>query len=129
MAMKMDRNQGQCLCDSTDILVFPCPGGSNVGQITNEAAKELTARGLGKMYFLAGIGGQISGIIETTRAVKKIVAIDGRSVECAKKTLAHAGFISDVHRICIELGIKKNHSLSVLPDDVEKIINQIARGI
>jgi len=36
--MKSDK----CLCEPTEILIFPCSGGSNVGQIANETAKDLT---------------------------------------------------------------------------------------
>ena len=128
MDMKMDKKQGQCLCESTDILIFSCSGGLNVGQMTNEVAKGLTARGLGNMYCLASIGGHVNGIIESTKAAKKVVAIDGCSVECAKKTLEHMGFFSDMHVICTELGVKKNYSLSVSSHDVKKVMNQITEG-
>ncbi|MCK4348173.1 MAG: hypothetical protein KAW47_06110 [Thermoplasmatales archaeon] len=37
----------KCLCEPTEILIFPCSGGSNVGQVTNEAAKNLTNLGHG----------------------------------------------------------------------------------
>lgn len=29
----------KCLCEPTEILIFPCSGGSNVGRVANEAAK------------------------------------------------------------------------------------------
>ncbi len=32
----------KCLCEPTEILIFPCSGGSNVGQIANEAGVKLT---------------------------------------------------------------------------------------
>jgi uncharacterized metal-binding protein len=128
MNMKIDKKQGQCLCESTDILIFSCPRGANVGQMTNEVAKGLTARGLGNMYCLAGIGGHVNGIIESIKAAKKIVAIDGCSVKCAKKILEHMGFFSDLHVICTELGVKKNYSFFVSSDDVKKIMNQITEG-
>jgi uncharacterized metal-binding protein len=73
-----------CVCQPTEVLIFPCSGGSNVGQIANEAAKQLTKQGVGKMYCLAGIGGHISGIVESTKAAKKIIAIDGCPVICAR---------------------------------------------
>lgn len=63
--------EDKCLCESTEILVFPCSGGSNVGQITNEAAKSMTTLGYGKMYCLAGIGGHISSIIDAIKNCKE----------------------------------------------------------
>ncbi len=47
--------QDKCNCKSEEIFVFPCSGGSNVGQIANEAAKNLTTLSHGKIYCLAGI--------------------------------------------------------------------------
>jgi len=47
------------------------------------------------MFCLAGIGGHIPGMIESTKAGKMIVALDGCPVACSKKTLEHAGFRID----------------------------------
>lgn len=41
-------------CKGSDVKVFACAGGSNVGQLTNSAAVEVTKEGKGKMYCLAG---------------------------------------------------------------------------
>jgi len=117
--------EGKCLCESTEILVFPCSGGSNVGQITNEAAKSMTTLGYGKMYCLAGIGGHISSIIESTKIAKKIVAIDGCPVHCARKTLEHAGFKSDVHVVVTDLDIKKESGFLMDNEEIEKVLQKV----
>lgn len=39
---------------------------------------------------LAGIGGHVSGIVESARAADRIVVVDGCHVKCGKKTLDHA---------------------------------------
>ncbi|MBN2600316.1 MAG: putative zinc-binding protein [Candidatus Thermoplasmatota archaeon] len=79
--------KGKCLCEADEVLIFPFLGGSNVGQLANEAAKQLTNQGVGGMYCLAGIGGHISGFAEATWEVKKVVVIDGCPVHCARKIL------------------------------------------
>jgi len=119
--MKSDK----CLCEPTEILIFPCSGGSNVGQIANETAKDLTTLGHGKMYCLAGIGGHVSGLVESTKAAKKIVAIDGCPVACAKKTLEHAGFKIDVHVVVTELGIQKVLDFMMDNDEIKRVVNAI----
>ncbi len=53
----------KCLCEPTEILIFPCSGGSNVGQIANQAGVKLTQDRMGKFFCLAGIGGHISGMM------------------------------------------------------------------
>ena len=119
----------KCLCEPTEILIFSCSGSSNVGQIANGASIKLTQAGMGKFFCLAGIGGHISGMIESTKAGKVIVAIDGCPVACAKKTLEHAGFNIDEYVQVTELGIGKNHDLTVDPSDVTKVTDHLTVGI
>lgn len=119
----------KCLCEPTDILIFPCSGGSNVGQIANQAGVKLTQEGFGKIFCLAGIGGHVSGMIESTKAGKVIVAIDGCPVACAKKTLEHAGFKIDEYVLVTDLGIEKNHDFNLNPKDIEKVMDHLATRI
>ena len=119
----------KCLCQPTEILIFPCSGGSNVGQIANEAAVRLTQNGMGKMFCLAGVGGHVSGMIESTKAGKILVAIDGCPVACAKKTLEHAGFNIDEYVLVTDLGIEKNHDLIPPLPDVTKVASHLADRI
>jgi len=42
-----------------------------------KAGVSLTQNGVGKIFCLAGIGGHVSGMIESTKAGKILVAIDG----------------------------------------------------
>jgi uncharacterized metal-binding protein len=85
--------EGKCLCEPSEILIFSCSGASNIGQITNQAGVRLSQNGTGRFFCLAGIGGHVSGMIESTKAGKMLIAIDGCQVACAKKTLEHAGSI------------------------------------
>ena len=111
----------KCLCQFTEILIFLCLGGSNVGQIANEVGVTLTQTGFGKIFCLAGIGGHVSGMIESTKAGKMLVAIDGCPVACAKKTLEHAGFDIDEYVQVTDLGIEKNHDLNPISPDIDKV--------
>jgi len=119
--MKKDK----CLCEVDEVLIFPCSGGSNVGQIANETAKKLTSQGLGGMYCLAGIGGHISGFAEATREVKKVVAIDGCSVHCARKTLEHAECPVTVHVVVTDVGIRKTSDFHLDNKDINKVVNTV----
>jgi len=119
----------KCSCEPTEILIFPCSGGSNVGQIANQAGVKLTQDGIGKFFCLAGIGGHVSGMIESTKAGKVIVAIDGCPVACAKKTLEHAGFNIDEYVEITSLGIEKNPNLNPIITDVEKVTQYLSAQI
>ena len=116
----------KCLCESSEILIFSCAGSSNVGQIANQAAIKLAQDGVGRYFCLAGIGGHISGMIESTKAGKMLIAIDGCPVACAKKTLEHAGFLIDEYVQTTDLGIEKNHEYSLDPANVGRISDHIA---
>jgi len=119
----------KCLCEPTEILIFPCSGGSNVGQIANQAGVKLAQDGVGRFFCLAGIGGHVSGMIESTKAGKVLVAIDGCPVACAKKTLEHAGFNIDEYIEITSMGIEKNHDLNPLTSDVEKVAQYLSTQI
>ena len=77
----------ECTCETSEVLIFPCSGGSNCGQIADQVAMRLDIQGVGRTYCLAGIGAHDSMMIDTTRASRRVVAIDGCSTACAKRTL------------------------------------------
>lgn len=118
-----------CTCEAAEILIFPCSGASNVGQIANQAAVELTKDKVGKMYCLAGIGGHLESFIESARGAKRIVAIDGCPQYCARKTLEHAGLSITDYVVVTEQGIKKSHDFDLSPGDVRKICDKIKNSM
>ena len=83
--------QNAC-CSGAMRLVFPCSGAADVGAIADQVGRKISREGLGKMYCLAGIGGHVQGILDTTESADEIISIDGCPVACATKTLEHAGF-------------------------------------
>jgi len=99
-----------CACSVAPKLIFPCSGGSDVGAITDQTSRKLTRDGVGKMYCLAGIGGRVAGIIETTQAADMILAIDGCPQDCARKTLELAGFTGFAHLRLSDIGLNKGAS-------------------
>ena len=60
-----------CCCSNHNTMILACSGGSNVGQLANQAAIDLTREGIGKMFCLAGIGGQLSGFIQSASMTLK----------------------------------------------------------
>ncbi len=110
-----------CICKVEDIILLPCSGGSNCGQITNQVAVSLDTLGVGRIYCLAGIGAHIDGMVESARGAKRIVALDGCQVACAKKTIEHAG-LTVTDWICVtDQGIEKVHRFDVSPEEVANV--------
>jgi len=105
--MSQANKPAEACCGSGPKLIFACSGAADVGKISDLAARKLTAEGAGKMFCLAGVGGRVSGIMETTRAATAILAIDGCPLDCAKNTLEQAGFTNYEHVQLSDLGMEK----------------------
>ena len=101
--------QSTC-CAAAPKLIFSCSGAADVGEISDRAARKLTAEGAGKMFCLAGVGGRVSGILASTQAAAAILAIDGCPLDCARKTLEEAGFAQFAHVRLNDLGMEKGKS-------------------
>jgi uncharacterized metal-binding protein len=92
-----------------------------VGQLSNRAAVELTQEGFGKMFCLAGIGGNLSGFIQSAKDVPAMVAIDGCAVGCAKAILANAQVPNPNYLVLTDLGIEKNKNFYLDAADVQTV--------
>ena len=114
-----------CCTPNGDIMILACSGGSNVGQLTNQAAVELTQEGFGKMFCLAGIGGQLSGFVQSAKDVPQMVAIDGCSVGCAKAILDQAKVPLKSYIVITELGIEKNKDFNLQEEDIRNVKNAV----
>ena len=119
----------KCLCEAGEVLIFPCSGGSNCGQIANQAAVQLTEEGVGTIYCLAGISAHDSVMIDTAKAAKRVVAIDGCSTACAKRTLEHAGLMVTDHLDVTEEGIEKVHDFKLSPQDISSISAKVRKRL
>ncbi len=103
------------------VMLLACSGASNVGQLSNAAAVELTQEGFGKMFCLAGIGGQLSGFMQSAKDVPDMVVMDGCPVGCAKAIFEQAGVPLRGYMVLTELGIEKNKDFNLKRDEVEKV--------
>jgi uncharacterized metal-binding protein len=113
--------ENKCCATNNDIMLLACSGGSNVGQLSNRAAVELTQEGFGKMYCLAGIGGQLKGFVQSAKDVPVIAAIDGCAMGCAKAILNNADIPNFNTIVLTDLGIEKNKNFNLSDEDVHKV--------
>jgi len=106
----MGCNTPGCGCNGAVKLIFSCSGAADTAEIADRSARQLTKRGVGKMYCLSGIGGRVEGILENTKAADEILAIDGCDKDCAFHTLKQAGFENFKHLRVTDLGMVKGES-------------------
>jgi uncharacterized metal-binding protein len=119
----------QCACKPDETMILPCAGGSNCGQITNQAAINLDTQGLGRVFCLAGLGAKLPAFIEKAKAVKKIVAIDGCQVACAKNIVENAG-LKVTDWVCVaDEGITKSHTFVLKQADVNNITQKVKASL
>ena len=109
-----------CCAGGAEVMILACSGGSNVGQLSNQAAVELTGEGFGKMFCLAGIGGKLSGFVQSARDVPQMVVIDGCQVGCARAIMEQAGVALRGYLVLTDEGIEKNKNLFPERADIEK---------
>ena len=99
------------VCSAPSTIFFACSGRSNVGQLANDACRELTREGQGQLFCLAGIGGHVSGIVESAKASSTVIVVDGCGVKCAQKVLEAANVPMTHHIVLTDCGIEKNGNL------------------
>jgi uncharacterized metal-binding protein len=124
--MNTNTTPAQCQCSTAPKLIFPCSGASDVGEISDRAARRLTKEGKGKMYCLAGVGGRVPDILANIPLAQKILAIDGCAAECAKHTLLEAGFKNFAHLRLKELGLEKGQSAPTF-ENIQTAVNKAAQ--
>ena len=120
-------NQNECCCQTgPTIMILACSGGSNVGQLTNQAAVELTKEGWGRMFCLAGVGGHLSGFVQSVKDNPNVVVLDGCEIGCAKAIFEHLNLpLKKYIVVTKDIGIEKNHEFDLKKDDIERLKKRI----
>ena len=75
------------------------------------------------MFCIVGIGGRVSGIMESTKAADLILAIDGCPLQCVKHSLELAGFTNIRHLKLWGLGLQKGKT-EVSDEIIGKVVEK-----
>jgi uncharacterized metal-binding protein len=119
----------KCLCSSEDVRIVSCSGASNVGQIANQAAIELSKANVGGFFCLAGVGAHIKGMVKSGKEADLMVSIDGCPVQCAAKTLQHAEIEPAIQVIVTELGIEKSHDIAIDETACSMVVEKVKKEL
>jgi len=111
----------ECCTTNKEIMMVACSGASNVGQLSNQAAVELTREGFGKMFCLAAVGAHLGSFVQAAKKAQHLVAIDGCPVACAKHLLQHAEVPLHAYVVLYDLGIEKTGNTVLTNEEVEKV--------
>ena len=124
---KMDEKKSS-ICAAAPKLIFPCSGAADVGEISDKAGRLMTKNGAGKMFCLAGIGGQVEGIVKTAKSASKILIIDGCPVGCARLCFEKAGISDYEHILVTDLGFKKGKA-AVTADNIAIVVAEAQKRL
>jgi uncharacterized metal-binding protein len=73
------------------------------------------------MFCLAGIGGHLSGFVQSARDVPTMVVIDGCSIGCAKAIIEHAEIPLRHYLVLTDLGIEKNKNFALERQLIDRV--------
>ena len=110
---------------TSDIILLPCSGPCNVGQLAHLAAVALTGRGFGRLYSLAGIAAGVQPFIDAARDARQRVAVDGCGTACSRRILENSGIECGNHLVITDLGIDRDDNLQPDRGDLELVIDAI----
>jgi len=124
----MSGREDACCTGDVKTLIVACSGGSNVGQVANNAMIELDKAGIGNAYCLAGIGAGLSGFIESAKTAKTVI-IDGCPVGCARKVSEKYHIPPTKYFVVTEMGIEKKHAFDMLGTETNQAVDYIKSHI
>ena len=120
-----------CCCSGKGktVLLYACSGGANTGEAADRAARQLMYDGAGQMFCLAGLGGDIHGMIQTAKDADVNVVIDGCPMDCGKKGFDRAGVANYVHVRVTDLGIEKAKPKAATDHEVAKVVAKVKEAL
>lgn len=101
-------------------LIYSCSGCSNIAQLANDIAVKMDREGFAEMSCIAGVGGNVKPLVKKAQSERRIIAIDGCVLQCAKSCLNNVSVQPDVHYVLTDYGIKKEYH----KDYNDEVINE-----
>ncbi len=117
----MDKNP-ECNCEAGELMIFPCAGACNVGQLANDVSKDLSSRSIGKMACIAAVGAGGLMAIDAAKKTKMLLVVDGCPVGCARKILEKNGLKVTAQVLITDIGMRKTDVLSYSQDEFDRAV-------
>ena len=118
------QESSECCCsDNKVVMLYACSGGANVGEISDMAARQLMFEKHGTMFCLAGLGGDIQGMVQTARDADVNLVIDGCGMDCAKKVFDRHGIANYTQIKVTDLGIEKVKGVRCTAGQVQQVVS------
>jgi uncharacterized metal-binding protein len=105
-------------------LVYSCSGCSSAAQMANHLALRLDRENQAEMSCIAGVGGGVEGLVRTARSGRRILALDGCVLACARACLAREGLTPDRHLLLSDFGVKKRKHADFDPRQADQVFRE-----
>lgn len=114
-------------------LVYSCSGCSSAAQLANTVAIRLDRADLAEMSCIAGVGGGVKSLVNKAKRAaqtgRKIIALDGCHLQCARHCLDNQGVKPDVHVLLNEFGVKKEYHTDADTEETERVYLQVRERV
>ncbi|MBN8851886.1 MAG: zinc-binding protein [Sphingobacteriales bacterium 50-39] len=110
-------------------LVYSCSGCSSAAQMANYLALQLDRNGTAEMSCIAGVGGNVKGLVRKALSGRRIIVIDGCPLSCAKACLGNHGISPSLHIQLGEYDVEKRHHADFDKAQANELLNIIAAPI
>lgn len=110
-------------------LVYSCSGCSSAAQLANHVALQLDRRGIAEMSCIAGIGGDVPHLLKIAQSGRRIIALDGCALACAKNCLSRHQIAPDNYHQLQEYGVKKRLHQDFDPQQAETVIARVVADL
>ncbi|NEA25660.1 putative zinc-binding protein [Actinomadura bangladeshensis] len=118
------------MTDRRDLpLVYSCSGCSSAAQMTNWLAIQLDRRGVAEMSCIAGVGGDVKSLVRKATSGRRIIAIDGCALECARHCLDRHDVAPDVHHRLSDDGVRKRLGEDFDPVQAEEVLAALLQRV
>lgn len=92
--------------------------------MANHLALKLDRESVAEMSCIAGVGGGVTGLVNTARSDRPILALDGCVLACVKACLACAGVHPTTHLVLSDFGVKKHKHADFDPQQAQKVYQE-----
>ena len=106
-------------------LIYSCSGCSSAAQMANYIAIQIDRKGIADMSCIAGVGGNVRKLVNTAKAGREIIVIDGCPLACSKACLSHHSIEPDLHFELTSYGVKKQNHVDFNQEQADELLKLI----
>jgi len=110
-------------------LIYSCSGCSSAAQMANYMAVQIDRKGIADMSCIAGVGGNVKKLVNTAKAGREIIVIDGCPLACSKACLSHHSIEPDLHFELTDYGVKKQNHVDFDKEQADHLLDMIIEKI